>query len=217
MGLSDMDVSKQAGWDRAAGLWLPSKWQWWPMGLPLCAIGLIYVSHPLGFHEFFGRRVQDDTPLPYVLSGLALAVFVIRACRHRCLLMVLMAAMAAGILGREIHYEGSTVVAFATLAACIAVGWWRYEAIKPALSRGAVARWILMTGLAYVLAVAVAKGWLKWVLPTEGKALWWTSTPVDKKELEETLENVAHLMLLATALMGWHTTEAPRTPPPGEP
>jgi len=182
---------------------LPRWPHWWPILLPLFVAGLIYLAHATGWSWVFHRRVQDDTPLPCVLTFAAFLVALVRGLAGRNTLLLLIAAMALAAFNREVHwfitigdrepFSPCSTMAYVTLGAVCFIGWWRYDRIAPCLSRGRIAQWMMMTAVAYVFAVGIGKGWFKFAVYNDDAM---------RSYLEETLENVAHAMLLLTTFTG---------------
>lgn len=174
-------------------------WQWWPvLAVPVMTV-VVYFAHGTSLGAVFTRSWQDNTPLPYMIISAAGVLFAGRWISERNPLMLMMAAMSAAILGREIHYEGSSIVAYATLFTLLSLGHRYYHAIAEPLARGRIRQWIIMTAVSYVMAVAIAKGWFKAVVPLAGS----------RSDLEETVENIAHLMLLLTSFTGYRRAAGP--------
>jgi len=189
---------------------LPSWPHWWPLLFGPCVIVTVYIARAGGYLEVFGRSVQDDSPLPYVLTLTAFAIAAARAFVTRNTLMGLIAIMALAVFNREVHWEipleggdafsPTTTMAYLTLAGVLAFGYLRYERVGPWLCRGRVAQWLIIAAATYVLAVAVGKGWIKFMLPDD-RAI--------RNYLEETCENAAHITLIVTTLTGWRKPREP--------
>ena len=188
--------------------------RWWPILFGPLVVVTIYVarSAPWLDIEWFGRRVQDNSPLPYVLTLSAFGVALYRATVRRNPVMALLAAMALAIFNREVHwfmtigdsepFSPTSTMAYLTLAAVLLIGFrWR-QRLAPYLRDGRLAQWLIMTAATYVFAVAVGKGWIKFMLPDE-RAI--------RSYLEESTENAAHVMLLLTSFMGWRRGSVAQT------
>lgn len=182
---------------------LPRWPYWWPILFAPVVVGLVYLSMATGWSQVFHRRVQDDMLLPYIITLAAFFVALGRGLVGRNPLMLLIAAMALAVFNREVHwfiqlgddesFSPCSTMAYATLAAVCFIGWWRYDRIGPYLSRGRVAQWLIMTAITYVFAVGIAKGWFKVIVYNDDAM---------RSYLEETIENVAHTMLLLTTFTG---------------
>jgi hypothetical protein len=170
---------------------LPTWHHWWPVLLGPVTVAVIYLYDPNGQKLLFSRQWQDNTILPYALTLGAFGVATGRALVGRNPLMALLAAMALVIFYRELHWAFSSEIAYATLVTTCLVGRHWYAQVGPYLCRGRIAQWLIMSAASYVFAVAVAKGWIQHIVPND---------EVLRNYYEETCENVAHTMLLFTAL-----------------
>lgn len=185
----------------------------WPHWSPILAgpltVVIIYIARHFGHLEWFSRVWQDDTILPYALTASAAVFALLRGLIWRNPLMLMLAAMAGACFYRELHWAFSSPLAYITLGVNIFIGRRWYDRIGPYLCRGRIAQWLVMTAATYVFAVALAKGWIQFLIPDDDFM---------RDYLEETCENVAHLMLLGTVLFaGWKIEPLDSAPfPPGE-
>lgn len=171
-------------------------WALWPGLLaigPLVIAGM-YVAHAMGYpvaEEDFNKYVNEMFAV--VLLAVVLAILLIRSIRQRSLLYLLLAGFALTAWLREIHFEWTHRGVYVLLLALIACAWWWRERLKPLAQAGNFMPWFKAMLVVYLLSVLVSRRVFRGLLPHE---------PLLHVALEETLENVAHSMLLVIALAG---------------
>ncbi len=169
-----------------------SRWLVWP-GL-LCVgpltIAYVYLAHAQGWSTI------DKTPnevAALILLGIAGAVFALRSVLQRNPLYLLMAAFAVIAWLREWHADWIHHGVYYLLAGLMIWAWLWRDKIRPYALQGYFMPWLKSTVAIYVLGVLLARRAFRDFLPNEEAV----NTP-----LEETMENVAHGMLLIMSLLG---------------
>lgn len=178
---------------------------WWPSlgaaaALVLIALAsVLAVRWPAGM-RFVSGRVQRhiDATGPFLVA-VATALYAAKAALTRNRLYLIMAAFSATLVCREIHF-GWTHRGVYVMLAVVGV-WafaWRKQLAEPLQDRRHTS-WIVATVWAYVLAFLVYRRVFRFV-PGEAQA---------HNFIEESMETVAHGMLIATALLGsWRRRRA---------
>ncbi len=171
---------------RRAGPW----YAWWPALLPLLVPVAVCVADAVGWGEAVGRGWQD-TLAPYIVA-VAVAVYGVRWAMRRERLHLVLGALSVAFLCREIHFEGThrgIYLAVALIAVwCLA---WRTSLVWGLRAHPRRARWLVLAGWAYLMAILVQRRALRF-LPSE----------VDLHiQMEEVGENVAHVFLIVLGLV----------------
>lgn len=177
-------------------------WLLWP---GLLAVGPLTIAY-VYFAHAQGWTTIDKNPnevVALVLLALAGIVFLLRAALQRNPLFLLMACFAVIAWLREWHSEWIHHGVYYLLVGLIVWTWLWREKIRPYAREGSFMPWLKGTVAIYVLAVLLARRVFRDVLPNE---------EVINTPLEETMENVAHGMLLIMSLLGnWRRQPSPPT------
>lgn len=175
-------------------------WLLWP-GL-LCVgpltMAYVYLAHAQGWAAI------DKNPnevVALILLGIAGLVFALRAVLQRNPLYWLMASFAVIAWLREWHSEWIHHGVYYLLVGLIVWTWLWRDKIRPYAQQGSFMPWLKGTLAIYVLAVLLARRAFSAILPNEEAV----NTP-----LEETMENVAHAMLLIMSFLGHWRRSIPR-------
>jgi len=166
-----------------------SLWRrWWPALLGPAVVVLISVLHANGMR--FGESKMILERIAYGCIGGAVLAHLYRYLRNRMEVHLLLLVLAAEFLHREFGHQPWVYVVLVLV--CI-WGVVRFKNLLPQFELGRMWPWIICTGWTYFLSQLIARRALR-IIPIE-RALhvpW-----------EETLENLAHLMLLVTAFADW--------------
>ena len=171
---------------------------WWPWLIPPVALAALIVGGTLASRSDEWAKVIEgpgqqymDLVAPFLVAA-AVAIYAARAAITRNPLCYVLVGLSASLLCREIHFEWTHRGIYVMLAgvAIWALAWRRWIA-RP-LRDFRHTSWVVATLWAYVVAFLLYKRVLR-VLPGEGRL---------HNFLEEGLEIVAHLMLVAASLMG---------------
>ncbi len=172
---------------------------WWPLLLGPAAIGMTYVAHAAGWQWFLEKR-HHEIPA-YGLLIIAIAAFLVRYARQRRTWLLLLAALAVIFLLREwktylrmpaLGIEKTSAWVFVLLAAWAIWGWLWSNRWNAAMHAGRLWLWLCCTGWTYLLSQLMSRRAMKF-LPLEG-APHRLHVP-----MEESIENVAHIMLIVCA------------------
>lgn len=164
---------------------------WWPLLLGPAGMGAVYLCRAAGWGAP-GKPVQEQTAL--VILGMAIGASVaLWRCGpnpwHRVLTLA-----AAMLFCRELHFAGTGPGIYAglvLLAILIVRGW---DQLGPWWFGGRFRFWMVSTGAAYLLSQLIARRVFREIgLPHEDEV---------HVALEEIVENVAHLLLFLTTLIG---------------
>ncbi len=175
---------------------------WWLLLLgPLAATAAVFYSRfdPDGFQRL---QTQLEEPAPYLMAFVAL-LYAIRATCARNRLFVLLSALAVAFTLREFHFDWMHHTIYWMLAALgIWALLWRKHLARP-LRDFRHTSWLIATCGAYVLSQAIARRAFRFV-PNE---------QIIHRSWEEVAETVAHVMLIATSLVGsWGREQRPLEP-----
>lgn len=168
------------------------RWLLWP---GLLAVGPLTIAY-VYFAQAQGWSTVDKNPnevAALVLLAIAGSIFALRAALQRSPLFLLMASFAVIAWLREWHSEWIHHGVYYLLAGLIVWTWLWREKIRPYASQGNFMPWLKGTMATYVLGVLIARRVFRDILPNE---------EVINTPLEETMENVAHGMLLIMSLLG---------------
>ena len=150
-------------------------------------MGFVYVASSAEWTYVLRKGVLERAAI--WLMVMAFVVWLNAALRARTALHVIMTALAFVFLCREIHFAGTSTGVYVGV---VAVGVWAFawrERLREPLDRGQVWPWLTATAWTYVLSQLVARRVFRF-LPMEDPL---------HVPLEETVETVAHTMLVVTA------------------
>lgn len=174
-------------------------WHWWPFLLAPLAITLCALSHLNDSELWMQKPVQE--PIALMLTSYALIFALLKLGLHRNRFYLLFALLAASIVLRELHFEWTTKFIYGAVAALAVLTFvWR-ATVVPFFNANPHRRcWLIATAWTYVFSQIIARKGLQHLVPeaSAAEALFdgiYTDT-------EEVVENIAHLMLLITALIG---------------
>jgi hypothetical protein len=181
---------------------------WWPLALGPLAILCVYGAHHVGWTSIIAKPPHEALALVLIFS--ASLAFAARALHGDGPAYTILGVLATAFACREVHWAWTHKgVYVAVLGVFVWALCWR-ERLLPNVMAGRFLPWLVSTGFVYVLSVLVARRAFRGILPLE---------PELHVALEETLENVAHAMLLLTAFsdrFGRSPRSAPATPVPQE-
>lgn len=171
----------------------------WPALIGPLVILFVYVARDQGW-EWVQRKMLHEA-LAVVLTPIALALFTWTAYRTRDPLQLVLTALSATFLMREIHFYGARTATYFALAAIAIWAWrWREDLLEP-IERGSTRRWLYSALLVYFLSQLMDRRALRF-LPHE---------PAIHVAVEEMLENAAHLLWITTAVVTrWALPAGPR-------
>ena len=178
---------------------------WWPFLLGPLGMLYVYFLDALGSADLAGRQPNELVAMPII--GLASFIFWIAAIRERSEFHLLLAVLTLGFFFREWHFEGTSTGVYIVALACVAWAILRRDHLAPAYYQGNTRYWLMAALATYVLSQLIARRvfaarYLD-LLPNE-EAL--------HIALEETVENVAHLMMLVTSMVAWPRKKRSATP-----
>jgi hypothetical protein len=144
-------------------------------------------------------------------AGVIVTVAVTRAFVTRQPLAILLAALGCIVLVREIHIHALDPFVYGSLVALAVWSVLWSGRIKPYLDpRPQERAWLIATAVTYVLSQFIARRGLQHILGVDypfGEFI-----DIHQGSIEETVENSAHLMLLATVLLIRHEPPAADAP-----
>lgn len=145
------------------------------------------------------KPVQE--PIALMLTAYALIFALLKLGLHRNRFYVLFSLLAACVVLRELHFEWTTKFIYGAVAV---LGVWAFlwrATLIPFLDSNPHRRcWLIATAWTYVFSQIIARKGLQHLCP-EGSAAEALFDAI-YTDTEEVVENVAHLMLLITALIG---------------
>ncbi len=178
-----------SSWPRYRDALVPRASDLWPALIGLLVLLFAYLAQDQGW-EWLRRKVLHET-LALVLTPIALGLFAWTAYRTRDPLQLVLTALSATFLMREIHFYGSHRATYFALAAIVIWAWrWRERLLEP-IGRGSTRRWLYSALLVYLLSQLMDRRGLR-ILPHE-QAI--------HIAVEEMLENAGHLLWITTAVI----------------
>ncbi len=164
---------------------------WWLLLICPASMGIAVVASRLNPEAFHYLKAPLEAPAPYMVALVAL-VYATRSLVTRNPLYILLAALAAAFTFREIHW-GWTHKGIYVMLACIGVwaGLWRGRLGGP-LRDWRHTSWLIATFAAYFLSQVIARRAFRFI-PGEHAI---------HAQLEEWAETTAHLLFMATCLVG---------------
>ena len=168
----------------------PLKWlHWWPVLLGPASMLLPYVAYWCDWGWFLSKRMHENMAL--VLLGAATAAYLAGALRGRNPAHAILTGLAIAFLCREIHFAGTNKGVYVAVAALGVWAWLWRERLVSATAVGRFRPWLCATACAYITAQLVARRVFRGMyLEHELQNPGW---------LEETVESMAHILLLVTA------------------
>lgn len=157
------------------------------------------------------------------LLGVVTGAYALRAWRTRSELCMILTCLAAAFICREIHFAGTSAGVKAVAGALLVWAVARRKHLGAAFRDGVHIAWVAASAATYILSILVAKNVFRadriGIIPDEAHV---------GVSIEEGLELTAHLLFLASALLGsWRIParrdatkgDQPRsaTPPPAPP
>ncbi len=178
-----------SGWPRYRDVLVPCASDLWPALIGPLVLLLVYLAQDQGW-EWVQRKLLHEA-LALVLTPIALGLFAWTAYRTRDPLQLVLTALSATFLMREIHFYGSHRATYFALAAIVIWAWrWRERLLEP-IGRGSTRRWLYSALLVYLLSQLMDRRGLR-ILPQE-QAI--------HVAVEEMLENAGHLLWITTAVI----------------
>lgn len=177
----------------------PGAERFWPLILGPLAIGWCLLAVEMGWPALHAKSVQEVVAL--TLTSLALAAGLVRSMRTGQPVAILLTAVAATTLLREIHWDWTSrgVYVLLALIACWGLLW--RKRVMPYLDANArEGAWLICTAATYFLSQFVARRGFQHILPESSSLHALFQMSYD--DMEEVVENIAHLMLLITILHG---------------
>lgn len=165
-------------------------WMIWPgmVALGPLTVAFVYFAHAQGW-PLVNRGPNEAAAT--VLTASAALIFALRTILQRNPLYLLIACFGVIACLREWHPPWMHHGVYYMLLALIVCTWLLRERIRPLAHQGLFLPWLKTTLVLYFFAVLLARRAFKHWLPYEDEV---------NTQLEETVENVAHLMLLLGGL-----------------
>ncbi len=168
-------------------------YRWFILLIPVAGFAFVYLELALGvdFHDKAVRTLHREIHevIALILTPIAIIVHTLHFQNGRRPVHLILAVLAVAILCREVHFAGTTkgiYIAIGIIAAWAAL--W-FKRIKPNLDEGQMGLWIAGAGCSYLFSQVIARRAFR-ALPYEDPL---------HIALEETVENVAHMLLIITA------------------
>jgi len=178
-----------SSWPRYRDALVPRASDLWPALIGPLVILFVYLARDQDW-EWVQRKMLHEA-LALVLTPIALGIFTWTAYRTRDPLQLVLTALSAMFLMREIHFYGSHRTTYFVLAAIVIWAWrWRERLLEP-IGRESTQRWLYSALLVYFLSQLMDRRGLR-ILPHE-QAI--------HVAVEEMLENAAHLLWITTAIV----------------
>ncbi|HXG28054.1 MAG TPA: hypothetical protein VNJ47_04310 [Nevskiales bacterium] len=179
-------------------------WLLWP-GLLAAGPLVIVLLYLVGAEHWRGEEKRINEAFAVGILALTVTLLVLRSAWQRSLLHLLLGGFAAAALLREIHYDWTDRGVYVLLLLLIGLAWGWRERLAPAARSGSFLPWFKGALAAYLLSVLVSRRVFRDLLPNE---------PLMHVPIEEVMENLAHSLLLVSALVGsWHRQAGVTAPP----
>ena len=167
--------------------------RWWPVLLGVGTMGFVYLADWLGWDWVCQKKYHEAGAI--VLLALAVGLFAVRAVIRRNQFHLVMSALCLALFCREWHFAGTSVgiyIALGVIGAWAAARWGRLMADTEG---GKIRVWLICTFATYFLSVLISRRVFKHLgLPNEQEL---------HVVLEESVETMAHLMILIGGLVDW--------------
>ncbi len=169
--------------------------RWWPLGMGPIAMVFVYGVYYAG-HGWLASRSTHEVIAPGLLL-VPLSVFAVQALVYRSEFHLFMGCLCAALFCRELHFAGTSAGIYIAL---VVLGvWWaaRGKFMEAAIASTGLRVWLIGTGACYLLSQVIARRVFRYLwLPREDELHVY---------LEETVETMAHLMLLSGCFLLWRT------------
>lgn len=164
---------------------------WWLLLICPASMGIAVLASRLNPEAFRYLKVPLEAPAPYMVALVAL-VYATRSLVTRNPLYILLTALAVAFTLREIHFDWTHKGIYVMLA-CIGVwaGLWRVRLREP-LRDWRHTSWLIATFAAYFLSQVIARRAFRFIPGEHAIHI----------QLEEWAETTAHLLFMATCLVG---------------
>lgn len=176
----------------------------WPLGLPCAAFLLVYAAYCTGWSILYQKNIHETLAL--CILPAAFLSFLGRTCKEPHPLFLLLTGLTGAFFLREWHFKGTSTGIYIALGVLAVSAWrWRHS-LKILHAWPSMKIWLLAAFLTYGLSQFTARrGFRSLHLPLELEL---------HVGLEETLETVAHLMLLYISILSWRFSAKQTTPAP---
>ncbi len=173
--------------------------RFWPILLGPLGMSYCLAAGTLSLPAIHAKSVQEVVAI--AVTACATAAGLTRALRTREAIAILLTAVAATTLLREIHWEWTTRAVYVILAGIALWGFaWRKRVLPYLEAHQREGAWLICTAATYFLSQFIARKGFQHMLPESSTLHQMFQMTYD--DMEEVVENVAHAMLLVTILHG---------------
>jgi hypothetical protein len=176
--------------------------KWWPVLLGPLGILYVYAMDAAGLGYFVGRHTNELAAMPII--GLVSLLFWTAAIRYRSEFHLVLAVLTLGFFFREWHFEGTGTGVYAVLLICLVWAALRRGRLKQPYVTGSTRYWLVAALTTYLLSQLIARR-----VFSAGELGWLPYEHALHISLEETVENLAHLMMLVTSIVSWPGKKGP--------
>jgi len=167
--------------------------QWWPMLLGPAAMLFVYVAQITHLEETVSRHSNESIAL--ILLSIPFIGFLIQALLFRSDFHLFMASLCGAFFCREWHFPGTSKGIYIALALLIFWAVKRKQTFEKIIGNGRFRIWLIATFWTYLLSQLIARRVFRYVyLPQEAEFHVF---------LEETVETIAHLMMITACFIAW--------------
>ncbi len=173
---------------------------WWPLVLGPMTMAWVYVANAAGIGGLVSRGANEDIAL--LLVGVSLVGFGIQAMVYRSEFQLFMTVLCVAFFCREWHFPGTSKGIYVAL---VLLAFWavkRKAPLEAIIGQGHTNVWLWSTFGTYVLSQLIARRVFRYVhLPREAEL---------HVPLEESVETMAHIMMIVTCIIAWRAIAAAR-------
>ena len=164
--------------------------RWWPLLLGPAAMILVYLATILDLQQFVSRAPNENIAL--LLVGISLAAYAAQTIAFRTEFHLFMTALCIAFFCREWHFPGTSKGIYVALALLAVWAVRRRKPLENAIAGTPLNLWLVCTFATYFLSQLIARRAFRGILPIEDQV----NVP-----LEESVETVAHLMMIVTSII----------------
>ena len=175
-----------------------NKLDYWPFAIGLFIIIFVYALYFLNLPSILGKHIQEKIHLGLIIG--AFVVFLVTAIKEKEIFRFIMSALCFSFLCREIHFVGTSLGVYIAIAIIAIWAISKWKQVELVINQGKIKPWLYATGFTYILSQLIARRLLRSLhVPHEQEV---------HVLLEETVETVAHSMMLITAIITCRTKTA---------
>jgi len=160
----------------------------------------VYAANMIGAGDLASRWANENIAL--ILLSVPLVAFSVQAFAFRSEFQLFMAVLCVAFFCREWHFAGTSKGIYVALGLLAFWAVKRKTALEAIIGKGHTNVWVWATFSTYVLSQLIARRVFRYVhLPREAEL---------HVPLEESVETMAHIMMIVTCVIAWRAISAAR-------